>query len=193
MLKFFNYNGGFLELNTPEILLIQEFNALMDTERNKCSDDPKGLYSKRAFREFTYIYLALDWNSPYCEYFAQEKHQDALKDANMTEEEFNDPLFRAACRKYKEMQESDRSIKLLNAARLTIDKFVNYFENIDPEERDETTRKPVYKVKDIMAEITSLNKVYESLTILDSQVKKQLVEQTQIRGNAEEGYLPDDL
>jgi len=30
-----------------------------------------------------------------------------------------------------------------------VDKFIDYFENADPMERDEVTGKPIYKVKDI--------------------------------------------
>jgi hypothetical protein len=46
-----------LELNEPEILLIKEFKALLDRDKTKHKD--------KAFRELTYIYLALDWKSPY--------------------------------------------------------------------------------------------------------------------------------
>jgi hypothetical protein len=42
-------------------------------------------------------------------------------DANITEEEFNDPIFREACRKYRNLQDSNKSIKLLNAARNAAD------------------------------------------------------------------------
>ena len=116
-----NVNGK-IELNTPEILLVREFSTLMDPERNKCKDDPKGQYKLRAFREFTYIWLAIDWKSIYADYTEQERHQEALRDANMTEEEFNNPEFRAACRKYKEIQNSNRSIKMLHAAQAMVDK-----------------------------------------------------------------------
>jgi len=57
----------------------------------------------RAFREFTYIWLALSWKSIYSDYSEQERHEAALKDASLTEEEFNDPTFRAACRKFREI------------------------------------------------------------------------------------------
>jgi hypothetical protein len=30
-----------VELNTPEILLVREFAALMDVKRNKCKEDPE--------------------------------------------------------------------------------------------------------------------------------------------------------
>ena len=39
----------------------------------------------------------------------------------MTDEEFNNPEFRAACRKFKAIQESNKSIKLLEAAKRATD------------------------------------------------------------------------
>jgi hypothetical protein len=38
----------------------------------------------RAYRELKYIYLAIDWRSPYNQYMAQEKHELALIDADLT-------------------------------------------------------------------------------------------------------------
>lgn len=193
MIKVFQYDNvtGKVELNTPEILLVREFAALMDVKRNKCKEDPEGKYKLRAFREFTYIYLAIDWMSPYRDYYEQDRHQEALRDANITEEEFNNPEFRAACRKYRALQDETRSIKLLKAAQNVIDKFVDYFNNIDVEERDEQTGKPIYKTKDVMAEISSLHKVHEELVILESQVKKEISETSSIRAGAVEGFMPD--
>lgn len=104
---------GRLEVNEPEILLIKEFKALLD--RDKTKDKSK------SFRELTYIYLAIDWKSPYCQYSEQERHQEALLDSNITEEEYNDPVFREACRKYRSLQDSNKSVKLLNAARMAAD------------------------------------------------------------------------
>lgn len=187
----YNVNSGTLELNTPEILLVKEFEALIDKERNKCKEDPEGKYNLRAFREFKYIHLAINWQSPYADYPEQERHNEALKDAKITEQEWNNPEFRAACRKYRALQESNRSIKMLNAAQNTVDKFVDYFNNIDPEERDEQTGKPIYKVKDIMAEISSLSKVHEELKILEGQVKKEIEETSSIRAGAVDGFLPN--
>nr|DAG30405.1 MAG TPA: ubiquitin carboxyl-terminal hydrolase [Bacteriophage sp.] len=39
----------------------------------------------------------------------------------MTESEFNDPIFREACRKYRALQDSNKSIKLLEAAKRAAD------------------------------------------------------------------------
>lgn len=182
-----------IELNTPEILLVKEFAKLMERERNICKEDPKGTYGLRAFREFTYIWLAIDWKSVYADYSEQERHQEALRDAGITEEEFNNPEFRAACRKYRALQESNRSIKLLHAAQNTVDKFIDYFNNVDPEERDPVTGKPVFKVKDLMAEISSLSKVHDELQTLEALVKKDLTETTNMRGNVQQDFDPGDF
>ncbi len=195
MNKIFQYDGanGRIELNVPEILLVREFARLMEKERNISKKDPKGELKLRAFKEFSYIYLAIDWESPYSDYSEQERHQEALKDSGLTEEEYNNPEFREACRKYRNLQESNRSIRMLQAAQNTVDKFIDYFNNIDPEERDPQTGKPIFKVKDIMAEISNISKVHDELKILESQVKKELFEQSSIRGGAVDGYTPTDF
>ena len=192
MNNFFVYNNqsGIVELNGPDLLLIKEFAALMDAERNKCKDDPKGEYKLRAFREFTYIYLAIHWNSPYKDYLERDRHEEALKDANMTEEEFNNPEFRAACRKFKTLQESHRSIRLLKAAEIMADKFIDYFMNVDPEERDPLTGKPIWKIETMQKEIANLHKTHEELVILEGQVKREITESTSIRAGAEDGFHP---
>lgn len=187
----YNNLNNRIELNIPEILLVREFAELVKPERNICKEDKTGTKCLRAFREFTYIWLAINWKSPYSDYAEQERHQEALKDAKMTEEEFNNPEFRAACRKYRELQDSNRSIRMLHAAESTVDSFIDYFENVvDLAERD-INGKPVFKTKDIIAEISSLSKVYEELKTLEGQVKKEMMETTNIRGGATDGFLPN--
>jgi len=61
-MNVFTYDNGtkYLDLNEPEILLVREFKALLDRDKTKTKT--------RATKELTYIYLALDWKSPYCDY-----------------------------------------------------------------------------------------------------------------------------
>lgn len=193
--RIFQYNNvrSRVELNVPEILLVREFAELMRPERNKCEEDPSGSLGLRAFREFTYIWLAIAWDSIYADYTEQERHQEALRDASMTEEEFNNPEFRAACRKYKEIQNSNRSIKMLHSAQAMVDKFIDYFETADPLERDITTGKPIYKVKDIQTELKNLTETHETLVQLEAQVKKHLEASSSYRGNVVEDFDPGDF
>ena len=182
-----------ITLAKPEILLVKEFAELMKNERNICKEDPSGKLGLRAFKEFTYIWLAIDWKSIYADDTEQERHQFALRDSGLTDEEFNNPEFRAACRKYRQIQESNKSVQLLNAAKEMVDKFIEYFKLTDPLERDETTGKPVYKVKDIQAEMKNLIDVHETMIQLENQVKKQIETQSSLRGGYTDGYIPSFL
>lgn len=193
--NIFLYNNvrNKVELNVPEILLVEEFAALMQDERNICEEDKDGSLKLRAFKEFTYIWLALDWKSIFADYSEQERHQEALRDSGLTEEEFNNPEFRAACRKYRQIQESNKSVQLLNAAKEMVDKFIEYFKITDPLERDTQTGKPIYKVKDIQAEMKNLIQVHETMVELEDQVKKQIESKSQLRGGYTDGYIPNFL
>ena len=53
-----------LRIEEDSILLIKEFAALWDINRNKCKEDKTGKLRLKAYKEFTYIYLALYAKSP---------------------------------------------------------------------------------------------------------------------------------
>ena len=186
----YNQKTGRAQLVTADLVLIEEFKKLLEPSRNKCKEDPSGLEHIRADREFTYIYLAIDWKSPYANYSNQEKHEAALKDAHITEEEWNNPEFRAACRKYVQIQDSNRYVRLLQAAQEVTDKIIDYFHNVDLQEQDEQG-KYLVKVKDVQAAMKEAADQIETLKQIESLVKKEVMEQSQIRGGAVEGFMPD--
>ena len=186
----YNQKTGRAQLVTADLVLIEEFKKLLEPSRNKCNEDPSGLEHIRADREFTYIYLAIDWKSPYANYSNQEKHEAALKDAHITEEEWNNPEFRAACRKYVSLQDSNRYVRLLQAAQEVTDKIIDYFHNVDLQEQDEQG-KYLVKVKDVQAAMKEAADQIETLKQIESLVKKEVMEQSQIRGGAVEGFMPD--
>jgi len=67
-LNVFEYNqgNGTVILNSADLAIIKEFKTLIKRDK------------ERADREFTYIYLAIDWKSPYSNYSEQERHEAAL-------------------------------------------------------------------------------------------------------------------
>lgn len=186
----YNQKTGRAQLVTADLVLIDEFKRLLEPSRNKCKEDSSGLEHLRADREFTYIYLAIDWKSPYAGYTNQERHEAALKDAQITEEEWNNPEFRAACRKYVALQDSNRYVRLLQAAQEVTDKIIDYFHNVDLQEQDEQG-KYLVKVKDVQAAMKEAADQIETLKQIESLVKKEVMEQSQIRGGAVEGFMPD--
>ena len=186
-MNVFNYNSlsKQLEINEPELLLVKEFKALLDRDKTK--------NKTKVTKELTYIYLAIDWKSPYNQYSEYERHDEAINDSGLTEEEFNDPIFREACRKYRNLQESNKSVKLLEAAKRAADQFVDYFDTIvDLNERDQNG-KPIFSAEKVMKEMAALHKVHEELVTLENQVKKELTEQSTIRAGATEGFDPGDF
>lgn len=188
-MKFFLFDNSAndVQINTPEVLLIREFAALWEPSRNKTKEDPKGSKRTRAFREFTYIWLMCDWASPYSDYTEQERHEEAMKDAKLTEKEWTDPVFRAACRKYRELQNSSRSLKLIKAAQDVVDKITDYFETLDLQERDPVSGKPIFKTKDIMAELSNVSDVIEQLKTLEILYKREQEQDNGLMGNVEIG------
>jgi hypothetical protein len=61
-MKFFVYDNvnGNVSLEDTSILLIKEFEALLEDNRNKSSADKTGKKRLRAFKEFKFIYLFFD-------------------------------------------------------------------------------------------------------------------------------------
>lgn len=175
-------------INEPDILLIKEFSDLWTNARNKTRTDLKGEKKTRAFRELQYIYLAIDWRSPYNQYTSQERHEAALIDAGMSQEEFDDPTFRAACRKYQTLQNSSRIGTLLQSQYSIVDKMRIYYESINFEERGEDG-KPIFKMKDTIQEIANTAKVLEGIKTLEQLYKKEQEEEKQLRGDSEKGFF----
>ena len=178
-----------LRLNEPEILLIKEFAELWTNDRNISKEDPKGIKKLRAFKEFTYMYLMIDWQSHYSQFTEAERNEAAKQDSGITEEEFNDPLFRAACRKYRDMQNESRALKLIKAAQGVVDKITDYFDTIDLSERDPITGRPIWKTNDVMKEMQSVSKVVDELKSLEYMYKKEQEEETGVRGEGDIGHF----
>ena len=174
-----------LEINEGEILLVTEFKNLFNKDQSKDKE--------LAFKELTYIYLALDWKSPYSQYTELERHEEALRDSGLTEEEFNNPVFREACRKYRALQESHLSVRMLNAAKLGAQQFIDYFTIIaDLNERD-VNGKPVFDAKKHFETMSKMHDLHEELTRLENIVKKELTETSTLRAGAMEDFDPGDF
>jgi hypothetical protein len=190
-MKFFTYdkNNGNLALEDESVLLIKELADLLEAKRNITKTDKTGKTKSKAFRELTYIYLFFDWASPYFVTPEQERHRDSLLDSGLTPEEFNDPLFRAACRRYDEIQNMSLEIRMLKAAMSAIESQIYYLQHVDLQERDPVSGKPIFKSKDLIAEIKGCKDVITGLRELEKQVKTGFDTQSNLRGNTELGAL----
>lgn len=190
-MKFFRYDNvnGDVILEDESLFLIRELETLLDPKRNITKTDKTGKNKTRAFKEFKYIYLFFDWGSPYFAFAEQDKHKESLLDSGLTDQEFDDPVFREACKKYDALQNSSLEIRLLKGAMLAIENQIHYLEHIDLQERDPVTGKPIFKSKDLIAEIKGCKDIITALRELEYQVKKGEATNENLRGDVEAGMF----
>ena len=190
-MKYFTVDKstGSLDFSDPRILLIKEFKALLDSTRNKSKSDPKGEIKERAQKEFTFMFLYLDWESPYFKYPEEDRQQAAFDDSELTEEQMNDPEFVEACKKYNELQDKIQELRLLKGCMLTIESIIYYLEHIDVNERNPSDGKPIYKTKDVIMEIKNARELIKTVRDLEKEVKEGVSDESSVRGGVELGYF----
>lgn len=177
-----------LRIDDYSILLVKEFAKLWEPERNKCKEDKKGEQRIRAYKEFTYIYLVLDFKSPYFKYLEKEKHEAAMADSGLEEKDLKDQDFINAYHKYQEIQESDPILALIKTAYHTIYKMRVHLDSIDFSEVD-ADGKPIYKPKDVIGDLTSISKIRAELQTLEQLHKTEQEAAAAVRGGVALGMM----
>jgi hypothetical protein len=187
-MKLFIFENQKLTVNKEEVLLVKEFNELWDTNRNKIDGDNRGYEKKRAHREFAFIYLMYDWESPYKNFSERERRITAIEDSMLTDKQLQDEKFLAACKKYQEMQDT-HMVKLLKSAYRAIDEIRLFYETIDLQERD-GDGKPIFNAKQLLDSLSGLGKTIQSVEILEEVVRKQKESTVgKLRGDVEPGIF----
>lgn len=190
-MKYFEVDrsSGELELKDASILLIEEFKELLEPTRNITKEDKTGKFRHLAQKEFIFMYLYLDWESPYFKYPEEDKLQTSIEDSKLTDEEMQDPLFLAACEKYEDLQNQILELRLLKSCMVTVEKIIYYLEHVDVNERNEVDGKPIYKTKDVIAEIKSARDLISTVRELEKEVKEGTTDKVGVRGDIALGYL----
>lgn len=191
MIKFFAYDTtkNKIVVNEPEILLVKEFADLWTNERNVTPEDKDGHLKTRGFRELIYIYMAIDWGAPGSKDTPANRHKQAMEASQLTEEEFEDPVFKAACNKYRELQDASSTVgPMIQMFRNKLHEIKLFIESIDYNERTESGT-PVFKVKDTLDAMQQLSKVMASIKMLEAEYKEEIQEASGLRGDATPGMF----
>ncbi len=189
--KFFDYNKETrqVEILDNRILLVNEFKALTNLKRNITKEDKTGKHLTLFYKEIIYIYMYLDWESPYFKFPEEDKQKQSLIDSGLTEKNLEDPTFKAACNKYNELYNNMLELRLLKSSMTAVENIIYYLETVDVNQIDELTGKPIYKTKDVIAEIKSAKDVIASIREMEDAVKKGLAEESAVRGDTELGFF----
>lgn len=131
----------------------------------------------------------LDFKSPYFTYLEKYKHEAALLDSGLTPEELKDEKFIAAYRKYDEIQNADPILSLIKTAHRTLYKTQVFLDNIDFNEDVDADGRPLFKPKDVIADIGSIKKMRTDLMELEADHKKGLAAaSSKVRGDIDISY-----
>ena len=185
MIKFFAYDDSKNQIivNEPEIFLVKEFADLWTNERNACKEDPTGNKKLRGFRELVYIYMAIDWGPPGSKDTPANRVAQALEASNLTQEELEDPVFKAACKKYQELQDASSTVgPMIQMFRNKLHEINVFIKSIDYNERTDTGM-PVFKIKETFDAMQQLSKVIASLKVLEEEYKQEQDEMAGLRGD----------
>ena len=106
----------------------------------------------------------------------------------MTENDLKDPLFIVAYQKYNDIQEADPILLLIKTGQRTLYKTRVFLDNIDFNEDVDETGRPLYKPKDVIADIASIAKMRLELQALEEQYKASLGQTSNVRGGVELGF-----
>lgn len=188
-MKYFEVDRstGEVSINDASILLIKEFKALVEKTRNITKDDKKGEFGLLAQKEFAFMYLYIDWESPYFKFPEEDRLQSSIEDSQLTNDEMQDPLFLAACEKYEALQDKIVELRLLKSCMITVENIIYYLEHVDVNERNPNDGKPIYKTKDVIAEIKSARDLIKTVRDLEKEVKEGTQEEIGVRGGVELG------
>ena len=111
-----------------------------------------------------------------------------MEASGLTEEEFNDPVFKAACQKYQELQDSSSTVgPMIQMFRNKLHEIKLFIESIDYNERTDSGT-PVFKVKETFDAMQQLSKVVVSLKQLEEEYKQEKEEQLGLRGDQMPGW-----
>jgi len=187
-MDIFTFEDNRLQLNKTSILLVKEFAELWEPMRNRIDGDKSGYDRKRAYKEFTYIYLMYDWESPYKNFSEVERHLTAVEDCGLSKKFLEDEKFLAACRKYQDMQDTIE-VKLLKSAYKSCTELTLFYTNVDLQERDMEGRY-ILNHKQVMDSIANLGKMVAGLEVLQEVVRKQKeANAPKLRGDIEPGMF----
>lgn len=178
----FDIDKNKVSLDTPELLLVKEFAALLNKKHYK---NDKELPHK----EFAFIYLMWDWKSPYSESNEEDRLEEVLRDVELTKEQVNHPLVVAASKKYTEFLESNITYRLLKSVQYSLNQLEMYYRTISFTERginDKLLNDPTA----FMKQVGELDNLRQGLADLEKRFKKEILDDSdKVRGNTELGLF----
>lgn len=178
-MELFDIDGGNVVLN-PTSLYIPPFKKLWERDASESKE--------QATKEIAYVAFLcnLSTKNPYNAY------ADTIREEKVNKDTINkkpDKLIKDAIEKYKEFQETTYT-RLLKSSKNAAEKLSSYFDNMDFDKVD-SYGKPIYTGRDLTGNLKEVGNIIKSLTSLEKQVQKDMLDITAVRGGSDVGPFED--
>lgn len=172
-MKLFEIDENFqVTPNKVWINMIPEFAILIKRDKGS-KGDTEGRKKLKARRELVYIYMMQDFGAPIRDYEGSEKHKEALKYSNLTDDDI-DSVVKVAVKKYEELQlAASRPLRTYKAMVKGLDALDSYFENVDFKQTDDDG-KLLYSPDKYQNSMGKMHGLYDALDKFKKRVEEDL-------------------
>ena len=168
----------------PELRLVPAFKELITRDKDR--------FKKTALSEFTYIYFMYDWQSPYMNISAEDRHRQLCEYLKFGENWKPDQDVQEAIDQYLIFRESAsaKALKSTKEALINSSKVIDAMNHIIVEAL-EGDNKDMVTAMDTTEKLLSLAdklpKTIGVITTLEEKVKKEQHEDSKVRGGGKKG------
>jgi hypothetical protein len=151
---------------SPQALLIAPFKAIWDSDKSK--DKTK------AAKYLGFIYYMSDQRSDFMHILDEQERIDEIKKFMELPPAFKGTgkNYVKAIEFYKQISETT-STRLLTSTRLVIKKISQFLDNIDMDERDPKSNKPIHDIGKITSSVEKIPKLIKALNEVEKEVIKE--------------------
>lgn len=151
---------------SPQALLIEPFKKIWDSDK---SED-----KSKAVKYLGFIYYMADQRSDFMHILDRDERIEEIKKFMGLPATFKGKgrEYVKAIQFYKKASETT-STKLLESTRLVIEKISKFLDNLDMNERDPRSNKPIHDIGKITASVEKVPKLVKALNEIEKEVVKE--------------------
>lgn len=169
-----------------EALILKPFKALVD--RDETED------KRVALAELSFVWFFTDFKSSYLDITEEEDRiQAVMGDIPYLPEGWQpDELVFEAIAFYRKRSYTI-GMELLEAGKVGVQKIINWFHEVDLNEREERTNKFIHDVSKIQKTIKEIPGTLRDLRAAEKEVQLELTQKSQLRGSGEKKPFEDGI
>ena len=168
---------------SPQALSIKVFKTIWDKDKKKDK--------LRATRELSFVYYMADDRSDYMYLLNEDDRQSEICRAlDLPDDWVREQYINDAIAYYVEASTTTSTI-LLASTRNVIQKISRFLDNVNMDERDQRTNKPIHDIVKITSSVEKIPKLVKALNEIEEEIIKEKELKAQ-SGNREIGIFDDN-